>query len=59
MACVDDASTVPVSVFPATSSNFGSPDGASADLDGVGHRSYDAQFKEFRGWGHSCGIYRF
>ena len=48
MACVDDASNVPVSPLPATSSNFGSPDGSGPDLDGVGSRSYDAQFKKLR-----------
>ena len=48
MARVVDGSNVPISPLPATSSNFGSPDGSGPDLDGVGHRSYDAQFKELR-----------
>ena len=33
---------------PATSSNFGSPDGSGPDLDGMPHHSHDAQFKEVR-----------
>ena len=45
---VDNGSNVPVSPKPATSSNFGSPKGSGPDLDGVGHRSHDAQFKELR-----------
>ena len=34
--------------LPATSSNLGSPSGPRPDLDGVGHRSHYAQFKELR-----------
>ena len=34
--------------MPGTSSNYGSPDGSGPDLDGMGHRSIDAQFKELR-----------
>ena len=30
------------------SSNYGSPNGSGHDLDGMGHRSIDAQFKELR-----------
>ena len=48
MARVDDVSNVPKSPLPATSLNFGSPDGSGPDLDVMGHRSYDAQFKELR-----------
>ena len=33
MACVDDGSNVPFSSTPATSSNFGSPDGSAPDLE--------------------------
>ena len=36
------------SLVPGTSSNCGSPDGSGHDLDGMGHRSIDAQFKELR-----------
>ena len=31
-----------------TSSNYGSPHGSGPDLDGMGHRSIDAQFNELR-----------
>ena len=48
MACVDDGSNVPISPLPVTSSNFGSISGSGLDLDGMGHRSYDAHFKELR-----------
>ena len=48
MASVDDGSDVPISPMPGTSSNCGSPDGSGPDLDGMGHRSIDAQFKELR-----------
>ena len=48
MACVDDASNVPISPLPATSTNFGSPNGSGPDLDGMGNRSSDAQFKDLR-----------
>ena len=34
--------------MPGTSSNYGSPNGSGPDLDGMGHRSIDAQFKELR-----------
>ena len=34
--------------MPGTSSTCGSPDGSGPDLDGMGHRSIDAQFKELR-----------
>ena len=48
VASVDDGSDVPISLMPGTSSNYGSPDGSGPDLDGMGHRSIDAQFKEVR-----------
>ena len=48
MASVDDGSDVLISPMLGTSSNSGSPDGAGPDLDGMGHRSFDAQFKELR-----------
>ena len=48
MAGVDDGSDVPISIVPGSSSNYGSPDGSGPDLDGMGHRSIDAQFKELR-----------
>ena len=48
MERVDDESDVPISPRPATSSNVGSPNGSGPDLDGMGHRSFDAQFKELR-----------
>ena len=48
MARVDDASDVLVSPVPGTYSNYGSPNGSGPDLDGMGHRSIDAQFKELR-----------
>ena len=41
-------SNVLISRSPATSSNFGSPNGSGPDLDGMAHNSYDAQFKEVR-----------
>ena len=34
--------------MPGTSSNSGSPNVSGPDLDEMGHRSIDAQFKEFR-----------
>ena len=48
MASVDDGSHVPFSPMPRTSSNYGSPNGSGPHLDGMGHRSIDAQFKELR-----------
>ena len=36
------------SLLLGTSSNYGSPHGFGPDLDGMGHRSIDAQFKELR-----------
>ena len=48
MARVGDGSNVLISRSPATSSNFGSPNGSGPDLDGMAHHSYDAQFKEVR-----------
>ena len=48
MASVNDGSDVPISPMPGTSSNYGSPSGSGPDLDGMGHRSIDAQFKELR-----------
>ena len=48
MASVDDGSDVPISPLLGTSSNYGSPNGSRPDLDGMGHRSIDAQFKELR-----------
>ena len=48
MASVDDGSDVLVSLVPGTSSNYGSPNGSGPDLDGMGHHSLDAQFKELR-----------
>ena len=46
MASVDDGSDVPISPMAGTSSKYGSPDGSGPDLNGMGHRSIDAQFKE-------------
>ena len=48
MASADDGSDVPFSPMPGTSSNYGSPTSSGPDLDGMGHRSFDAQFKELR-----------
>ena len=48
MAGVDDGSDVPISPMLGTSSNYGSPNGSGPDLDGMGHCSIDAQFKELR-----------
>ena len=48
MASVDDGSDVPIYPMPGTSSNYGSLNGSGPDLDGMGHRSIDAQFKEVR-----------
>ena len=48
MARGADGSNVLISRSPATSSNFGSPNGSGPDLDGMAHHSYDAQFKEVR-----------
>ena len=48
MACLDDGSEVPISLKPGTSSNHGSPNGSGPDLDGMGPRSFDVQFKELR-----------
>ena len=48
MASVDDGSDVPISPMPGISSNYGSPNGSSPDLDGMGPRSFGAQFKELR-----------
>ena len=45
MASVDDGSDVPVSSKLGTSSNYGSPNGSVSDLDGMVHRSIDAQFQ--------------
>ena len=42
---VDDGSDVRISPMLGTSSNYGSLDGSGPDLDGMGHRSIDAQFK--------------
>ena len=39
---------MPISPVPATSSNFGSPNGSGPDLDGMDHHSFDAEFKELR-----------
>ena len=39
---------VPISPLPGTSSNYGSAHASGPDLDGMGHRSIDAQFKELR-----------
>ena len=47
-AGVGDGSGVLISLMPGTSSNYGSPNGSGPDLDGMGHRSIDAQFKELR-----------
>ena len=44
----DDGSDVSISLMPGTSSNYGSPYGSGPDLDVMGHRSIDAQFKELR-----------
>ena len=48
MARVGDGSDVSLSLLPGTSSNHGSPYGSGPDLDGMGHRSIDAQFKKPR-----------
>ena len=48
MASVDDGSDVLISPVPGISSNYGSPGGSRPDLDGMGDRSIDAQFKELR-----------
>ena len=48
MASVDGGSGVRVSPMLGTSSNYGCPNGSGHDLDGTGHRSIDAQFKELR-----------
>ena len=48
MSSVDDGSDVRISPMLGTSSNYGSLDGSGPDLDGMGHRSIDAQFREFR-----------
>ena len=37
-----------MSLMLGTSSNVGSPNGSGTDLDGMDHRSVDAQFKELR-----------
>ena len=44
----DDGSDVSISPMSGTSSNYGSPCSSGPDLDGMGHRSIDAQFKELR-----------
>ena len=44
----DDGSDVSISPMSGTSSNYGSPCGSGPDLDGMGPRSIDAQFKELR-----------
>ena len=41
-------SEVPISPKPGTSLNHGSPHGSGPDLDGMGPRSFDTQFKELR-----------
>ena len=48
VALTDDASDVLVSPSPATSSNFGSPNGSGPDLDGMGGRSTDEQLNEIQ-----------
>ena len=48
MASIHDGSDVSISPVLGTSSNYGSPYGSGPDLDGMGHRSIDAQFKELR-----------
>ena len=48
MANVDVGSDVPISLL-GTSSNYGSPNDFGPDLDGMRHRSIDAQFNELRG----------
>ena len=48
MVSVDDGSDVPLSPMPGTSSNYDSLNGSGPDLDGMGHRSFDAQIKELR-----------
>ena len=48
MASVDDASDVPISPMPGTSSNYGSPNGSGLDLNGIGYLSIDAQFTGLR-----------
>ena len=48
MARGADGSNVLISRSPATSSNFGSPNGSGPDLDGMAHHSHGAQFKEVR-----------
>ena len=44
----DDALHASLPGSPPLSSNVGSPHGSGHDLDGMGHRSIDAQFKELR-----------
>ena len=46
-AC-EDAMHTSLPRSPPLSSNVGSPNGSGHDLDGMGHRSIDAQFKELR-----------
>ena len=46
-AC-EDAMHTSLPGSPPLSSNVGSPYGSGHDLDGMGHRSIDAQFKELR-----------
>ena len=44
----EDAMHTSLPRSPPLSSNVGSPNGSGHDLDGMGHRSIDAQFKELR-----------
>ena len=44
----EDAMHTSLPGSPPLSSNVGSPNGSGHDLDGMGHRSIDAQFKELR-----------
>ena len=46
-AC-EDAMHTSMPGSPPLSSNVGSPNGSGHDLDGMGHRSIDAQFKELQ-----------
>ena len=44
----EDAMHTELPGSPPLSSNVGSPNDSGHDLDGMGHRSIDAQFKELR-----------